>query len=186
MNSTQVNLKNISEVGVYSQLPSIDMDMDNQTDSDDDLEIIFDDYSPIDSVPCWVDQGEKPRLWRTEFCRNMQNTGSCKRGRCDFYHSVEERQIPMCSYGVSCQNYFWCKFCHPFETEGGWLSRTNKVYPLNVPLSTNPSQQTRKIKKPYVQFNDKIDLVCSKEMAPVCLALALAKGHSVVNIIIKA
>lgn len=114
----------------------------------------------------------KSPLYKTNYCRNVEKDGYCNRKDCNFYHSVEERRIPLCTFDNNCKNKS-CKFFHEhYENEKSWLARINKVYPLNVPLT-------------YKNDNKNIVLKCKKEMAFKNLEDSLNNGYTSITIIIE-
>lgn len=154
--------------------------------SSEGIDVILNSYNNIDeNKVLYEEKISKNPLFKTNFCKNMEKTGSCDRQYCDFYHSVEERRIPLCSFGNNCKNVK-CKFFHSYESEESWLKRINKVYPLNVPLTT-PIKKIiyNNIYTTPIAFQDNIIINSSKEMAHIYLLSALEKGHKVITIILN-
>lgn len=138
------------------------------------------------------------RLYKTSFCKNMEKDGKCDRLNCDFYHSVEERRIPMCLYNDKCINVN-CKLCHSNENEYEWLKRTGIIYPDNVPLKYEKQDTETGETKPegklidkslYIDsktiknnpYKEEIYLKCDKEMAAIYARLALERKHKIIRI----
>jgi hypothetical protein len=119
------------------------------------------------------EKDRQSRLYKTQYCRNMQKFKHCNRARCDFYHSVDERRIPMCAFGNGCKfATSKCKFCHPYENEEAWLNRTGIVYPHGVPQTSAPS------------MDDEFILKCGRELAPVLFQAAMMKGYTNIKLVI--
>lgn len=135
------------------------------------------------------------RLYKTTFCKNMEKDGKCDRINCDFYHSVEERRIPMCLYDDKCINVK-CKLCHSNENESDWLKRTCFKYPDNVPLKYEKNDSEISDTKPIIDkslyidskiiknnpYKEEIYLKSDKEMAAIYARLALERRHKIIRL----
>jgi hypothetical protein len=159
------------------------------------------------------EQDKNDRLYKTQFCHNVERHGSCNRAECRFYHHIGERRVPMCAFGSVCkfQKTERCRFCHPGETQEGWMKRTNQSLPRGVPKAPTPKTPTppaeikmqQPIKIPVTKMNpwikapapqtppkiltedkikDEMVIRCSKDMAATLMLAAMNSGHSNVRV----
>ena len=97
------------------QTPSVDTDIYS---SKDEWNSIRTEGFEIMQDP----EKRKTILHKTCFCRYGTSCQRVKKGiNCDFYHSEEERKIPMCPFKHTCRSRK-CNHCHPGQ-EQEWLQK---------------------------------------------------------------
>lgn len=149
-------------------------------DNESDIEIILEnDNSEL------IEPVNKNPLYRTTFCKNFEKEGKCERPNCDFYHSIEERRIPICIYKDNCKSKI-CKFCHPWENEIEWLKRTGIKYPNNIPEKVDRIliDNNDRVYKYTPPLKPEIIIKSDKDMAGIYSILALEKGHKIIRLFI--
>ena len=117
----------------------------------------------------------KAILHKTCFCRYGANCQRVKNGiNCDFYHSEEERKIPMCPFKHTCRSRK-CNHCHPGQ-EQEWLQKN--------PLPSGCPKSAPKSAPKYVQKLGpvKIDALLFKtnpDAANLAMQAAMHSGREV-------
>ena len=107
------------------------------------------------------------RLHRTQPCSNGPK---CKRTECGYYHSVEERKLPMCIFGSDCRKKHKCSHVHPGQ-EDGWIRR-------NPPPKDFPAQRASRSSS-----SRSIEISASSKDALGLFKTALAAGKT--EIVVK-
>jgi hypothetical protein len=82
-------------------------------------------------------------LHKTNYCRNGKDCWRASKGQCDFYHSEEERKIPMCPFKQTCRSNK-CNHCHPGQ-ETEWVK--NHPLPQGCPKTKQTTTTTKQAPK---------------------------------------
>ncbi len=70
-------------------------------------------------------------LKKTKFCNIYIQEGHCDRKVCNFAHSMDEFNFPMCAFGDNCKVKN-CRFKHPAENLDEYKKRIDFKLPQNI------------------------------------------------------